>query len=116
MCPQTLNGKTKLPKTGTNKYSTIGMTVSTTKADGWRAINYDLIVRVVTYVTCAGDACLFSNSTQGGLSLTIYSDGEPTKIVSNSAEDMSRKLEEVVAAARAAIPAEVLKLIEDVGE
>jgi hypothetical protein len=112
MSPQTQNGKTKLPKMGTNKYQMIGMTVSTTRADGWSAINYDLICKVVLYTTCAGDAVLFSTSNSGGLSLTIYSDGEPTKIVSNSAEDMTKKLSEVVTIARNSIPPEVLEKME----
>lgn len=112
MCPVTQNGKTKIPKMGTNRYATIGMTINTTRADGWAAIDNNLIQKIVLYTTCAGDAVLFSTSNSGGLSLTVYSDGEPTKIVSNSAEDMTRKLQEVVEMARSVIPAEVLEKIE----
>lgn len=106
------NGKTKLTNKGTNRYQMIGLAVGNTRADGWLAIDNTTICMLVKYITCAGDAVLFSTSQQGGLSITIYSEGEPTKIVSNDVADMTRKLVEATAIARNSIPAEVLERME----
>ena len=87
-----------------SRYAVIGMTVSSTKIDGWAAVAPELISALVKYLSAAGDAVLFSQTHAGGLSVTIYSAGEPIKIVSNDVNDLTQKLLQAIKLAQQAIP------------
>jgi hypothetical protein len=99
-----------------SRYAVVGMTVSSTKIDGWASIEPALISALVKYLSAAGDAVLFSQTHSGGLSVTIYSQGEPVKIVSNDVDDMTNKLIEALKIAKAGIPDSVLKRMDEAKE
>lgn len=96
-----------------DRYASVGFRVTGAGDVSWANMPIDVVRDVVAYTTAAGDAVLFGNTRQGGLSLTLYSDGVPIKVYSSSLEDMIHKCHEVCASARLVIPHEVLKKIED---
>jgi hypothetical protein len=95
-----------------SRYANIGFTIAPHGEVSWNQVECDVICDLVKYVTCAGDAVMFGLTKQGGLSVTIYNEGLPIKIYSNSVVDMTAKCIEATAAARLVIPQEVLSKIE----
>jgi hypothetical protein len=95
-----------------DRYASIGFRVTGGNEVSWANMPTEVVRDVVAYTTAAGDAVLFGNTRQGGLSLTLYSDGQPIKVYSNSMEDMIHKCNEVCASARLVIPNEVLVKLE----
>jgi len=96
-----------------DRYASIGFRVTSNAEVSWANMPSDVVRDVVAYTTAAGDAVLFGNTRQGGLSLTLYSDGQPIKVYSSSIEDMIHKCNEVCASARLVIPNEVLVKLEN---
>ena len=96
-----------------DRYASIGFRVTGGGEVSWANMPAETIRDVVAYTTAAGDAVLFGNTRQGGLSLTLYSDGQPIKVYSNSLDDMVHKCNEVCASARLVIPNEVLVKLEN---
>lgn len=95
-----------------DRYASVGFRVTGPGEVSWANMPQDVVRDVVAYTTAAGDAVLFGNTRQGGLSLTLYTDGVPIKVYSSSLEDMIHKCHEVCASARLVIPHEVLVKLE----
>jgi hypothetical protein len=106
------NSSTNGSKSMVSRYANIGFSVAPRGELSWDKIEATVKNDLINYVTCAGDAVMFGLTTQGGLSVTIYSEGTPVKIYSNSVVDMTAKCIEATAAARLVIPSEVLKKLE----
>lgn len=77
----------------------------------WSDVNPGLVLEFIYTVSANGHAPLLGTTRQGGLSVTIYSDGAPIKFYSSDAVDMGEKLREATAIAANLLPPEVRRFI-----
>lgn len=112
------NGASKAAKpvqtavTGTQqRYARLATQTGSDSECSWDSIPAATLKLFASAVAANGEALMLSTTRAGGMSFSIYGDGDPIKVYSNDIDRMIAKIEEATEAALASLPTAVMEKI-----